>query len=544
MFENVKRFVRRALSSTPNQAWLRGEVWEGLHAATGDRIDAATILNSSAVWRCINLLSTAAGRLPIHHFVDVGNRRERLRGSDLEMLLNFRPNDMMSGVTMRELLVNDLLRYGNAIFRIERIGTRPARLVHWFPTRVRVEIESDELLYTYTDPDQRTTTVDAGEVWHVRNLSDDGVIGWSPVRFARESIGMDLASLRYGGAYYRNGAVPRVALRHPGNLSPQAEKNIRESWTRLYSGSNAHGTAVLDEGMEVQTIAAQSHADAQWLEGRKFSVVEIARWFGVPPHLLYDLDRATFSNISEQGREFLMYSLQPYLKRIEDSAKLSLIRQRDWTTQHLEHETKALVSPDIQTRFSAYSTALGGAPFMTVNELRAAENLPPVEGGDVVARPVNMTERNDDDQGDGSDAEPAPPNEPPGSESDDLTAREGLWDAFCQSWNRLRRRELGQYEKASKDDKTFLDAVEQIAEKQGELVAGEMAGLLRAAKAVGTGSRELQSQLDLTKQSMLDVYDSTPREAFAVEVAKRCAQLGVMKPDDLFPGVRNAIFKG
>jgi HK97 family phage portal protein len=226
------------------------------------------------------------------------------------------------------------------------------------------------------------------DVLHVLGTTLDGIRGVSPITLARESIGGAIAELRHGQSFFKNGANPSGVLQHPGHLGPEAAETLRKSWRDKYTGSdNAGKVAVLEEGMTFQPVSL-SNKDSQWLESRQVTVLDVARIFGVPPALLGHLEKASYSSQEAQNLEFLTHSLRPWLTRIEQACNRSLLGH---SSLYCEFTTGDLLRTDLKSRFDAYRTALA-AGFMSVNEVRKLENLPAVDGGDKLFRPLNMGE--------------------------------------------------------------------------------------------------------------------------------------------------------
>ncbi len=227
------------------------------------------------------------------------------------------------------------------------------------------------------------------QVLHVAGPGWDGLVGKSVIALARESIGLGMAAEQFGASFFGNGAHMAGVLEHPGNLTEEAAERLRKQWRELYSGlSNAHRIAVLEEGMKYQRIGIPPE-DAQFLQTREFQVEEVARWFNLPPHMLKDLRRSTFSNIEHQALEFVKYSLLPWLRRFEQAIKARLLAGEDEQDLYAEFSIEGLLRGDIESRYRAYATARQWGWF-SANDVRRMENMDPIEGGDVYLVPMNM----------------------------------------------------------------------------------------------------------------------------------------------------------
>jgi HK97 family phage portal protein len=287
-----------------------------------------------------------------------------------------------------------VLTYGNGYAEIVRDGAgNPVQLLPITPDRVRVEQDSDGTIRYYVD---EQITLSQDDMFHIAGLGFDGLVGYSPVTLAKQSVGLGLGAERFGGSFFGNSARPAGVLTHPNRLSKEAKENLRDSWQSTYAGvDNSGRTAILEEGVQFSSIGL-SNEDAQYLQTRQFQVVEIARWYGVPCHMIQSLDAATFSNIEHQGIEFVTYSLRPWLVRWEQEIKRKLFTDGAFFSEFL---VDGLLRGDTKTRYDGYKVARETG-WLSVNEIRSLENLNPVDGGDQYIQPLNMATV-------GEDVEPA-----------------------------------------------------------------------------------------------------------------------------------------
>jgi hypothetical protein len=223
-------------------------------------------------------------------------------------------------------------------------------------------------------------------MFHIAGLGYDGIVGYSPITLAKQSIGLGLGSELFGSAFFGNSARPAGVLTHPNRLSKEAKENLRDSWRSTYAGAdNAGRTAILEEGVQFTSIGL-SNEDAQYLQTRQFQVVEIARWYGVPPHMIASMEAATFSNIEHQGIEFVTYSLRPWLVRWEQEIRRKLFLTESFFS---EFQVDGLLRGDTKTRYDGYRIARETG-WLSVNEIRTLENLEKIDGGDQYIQPLNM----------------------------------------------------------------------------------------------------------------------------------------------------------
>ena len=281
---------------------------------------------------------------------------------------------------------------------------------------------------------------------HIPGLGFDGLVGYSPIAMAKNAIGMAIACEEYGAKFFANGAAPGGVLEHPGTLKdPQ---RIRESWQSTYGGtSNAHRIAVLEEGMKYTPIGI-SPEQAQFLETRKFQINEIARIFRVPPHMVGDLEKSSFSNIEQQSLEFVKYTLDPWVIRWEQSIMRTLLSQEEKAQYFVKFNLEGLLRGDYQSRMNGYAIGRQNG-WMSANDIRELENLdriPAKEGGDLYLINGNMlplkdagafanTETSDDGKEENADEEVLEVEEQEGDQSGEPDA-DGGTDTVSQRHHR------------------------------------------------------------------------------------------------------------
>ena len=233
------------------------------------------------------------------------------------------------------------------------------------------------------------------EVLHIPGLGFDGLIGYSPIALAKNAVGMTLACEEYGASFFGNGANPGGVLEHPGILKDPGK--VRDSWNAVYQGTrNAHKVAVLEEGMSYKQIGIPPE-EAQFLETRKFQINEIARLFRIPPHMVGDLEKSSFSNIEQQSLEFVKYTLDPWVVRFEQAFKKSLLLPEEKKTHFIKFNVDGLLRGDYQSRMNGYAIGRQNG-WLSTNDIRELEELnpiPPEEGGDLYLINGNMTKLKD-----------------------------------------------------------------------------------------------------------------------------------------------------
>ena len=356
---------------------------------SGVRVDADTALRSTVVLACVRVLASSVAGLPLHLYrrLDDGGKA-RASEVPLYRTIHERPNNWQTSYEWREQIMLHLLLHGNAY--VEITGAGPTRqLIALHPSRMKVEqVESGSLRYVYREANGSQTTYTQSQIMHLRWLSDDGVNGMVPVELARDAIGLARACEIHGAAYFGNGARPGIVLATDSTLSADAAENLRNQWERMHRGADrSHRTAVLQGGIKPHEVGGSNMQESQFLETRRFSVEEICRIYGVPPHLVGDLTRSSFSNIEQQSLDFLTNGLVPWLRRIESAIGRDLITDDNLFA---EFDTRGILRADAAGRASYYNT-LWNLGVASVNEIRSWENMNPVDGGDTRFVQLNMT---------------------------------------------------------------------------------------------------------------------------------------------------------
>ena len=374
-------------------------------SSAGKRVNERSAMQMTAVYSCVRILSEAIASLPLHVYKtsDEGSKEKAVE-HPLYFLLHDEPNPEMTSFIFRETLMTHLLLYGNAYAQVIRNGKGEViALYPLMPNRMNVDRDDKGQLYyeymmTDTDaPTMKGTTVKLSpyEVLHVPGLGFDGLLGYSPIAMAKNAIGLAIATEEYGSKFFANGANPSGVLEHPGVLKDPSK--IRDSWTQTFGGSgNANKVAVLEEGMHYTPISI-SPEQAQFLETRKFQINEIARIFRVPPHMLGDLERSTFSNIEQQSLEFVKYTLEPWITRFEQSMARALLRPEEKRKYFIRFNVDGLLRGDYKSRMEGYAVARQNG-WMSTNDIRELENMDRIseeEGGDLYLINGNMCKLKD-----------------------------------------------------------------------------------------------------------------------------------------------------
>lgn len=369
-------------------------------SSSGKRVNERSAMQMTAVYSCVRILSEAVASLPlnVYRYNDSGGK-ERASDHPLYHLLHDEPNPEMSSFIFRETLMTHLLLWGNAYAQIVRNGKGEViALYPLMPDRMQVNRdEKGRLYYEYTVADDDAHTMPSGsvmlspaDVLHVPGLGFDGLVGYSPIAMAKNAIGLAIAAEEYGSKFYANGAAPSGVLEHPGTIKDPSR--VRESWTQTFGGSaNSNKVAVLEEGMKYTPISINPN-EAQFLETRKFQINEIARIFRVPPHMVGDLEKSSFSNIEQQSLEFVKYTLDPWVIRWEQALYRVLLTEEEKKNYFFKFNLEGLLRGDYESRMNGYATARQNG-WMSTNDIRELEDLdriPAELGGDLYLVNGNM----------------------------------------------------------------------------------------------------------------------------------------------------------
>ncbi len=362
----------------------------------GVAVDELKAMQTSAVFACVKVLSETVASLPFFLYKKDKDKKIKAYEHPLYSALHDMPNNEMTSFSFREVMMTSLLLYGNAYARIIKDrNNHVTELWYLKPTNMTVERDSitKNLKYTYYDEkDNKTYVYKPEQIFHVVGLSYDGIKGLSPIDQAREAVGLALATEEYGAKFFGNGARPGGILEHPGVVKDP--ERLRESWNKVYQGTrNSNKIAVLEEGLKYHEIGLSPEA-SQFLQTRKYQLNEICRIFRVPPHMVGDLERATFSNIEHQSIEFVQYTIRPWLVRWEQAVFTKLLNEQEKTLYYAKFNVDGLLRGDFATRMQGYATARQNG-WMSVNEIRELEELNPIsdeKGGNDYLVNGNMKE--------------------------------------------------------------------------------------------------------------------------------------------------------
>ncbi len=375
------------------------------HTTAGKVVNERTAMQATAVYACVRILAESIAGLPLHLYRYRSGGLEVETQHPLYRILHDEPNPEMTSFIFRETLMSHLLLWGNAYAQILRDrGGRVIGLYPLLPDRMDVSRDNvtGEIYYTYTPSSDDNPNIKGissirlrrEDVLHIAGLGFDGLVGYSPIAMAKNAVGISLATEEYGASFFKNGATPSGILEHPGVLKDP--EKLRESWQEQFSGQNTHKIAVLEEGMTFKPMSIPPE-EAQFLETRKFQIDEIARIFRVPPHMVGDLEKSSFSNIEQQSLEFVKYTLNPWVVRWEQAMQKALLLPSEKQMYGIKFNVDGLLRGDYKSRMDGYAVGRQNG-WLSANDIRSLENMNPIpdeEGGNLYLINGNMTKLKD-----------------------------------------------------------------------------------------------------------------------------------------------------
>ena len=394
-------FGLRGARDKPTNSYNSGVSFLFGRSTSGISVNERTAMQTTAVYSCVRILAEAIASLPLHLYRYTDKGKERVFDHPLYHILHDEPNEEMTSFIFREVLMSHLLIWGNAYAQIIRDGRgQVLGLYPLLPDKMEVDrAENGELYYIYTrNTEENPNFKDYGRIYlrredvlHIPGLGFDGLVGYSPIAMAKNAVGMTLACEEYGASFFANGATPGGVLEHPGVLKDPAK--VRDRWHKVYGGSrNAGKVAVLEEGMKYQQIGIPPE-EAQFLETRKFQINEIARMYRIPPHMVGDLEKSSFSNIEQQSLEFVKYTLDPWVIRWEQALQKALLLPQEKNEYFIKLNVDGLLRGDYASRMNGYAVGRQNG-WLSANDIREMEDQNPIpeeDGGDLYLVNGSMT---------------------------------------------------------------------------------------------------------------------------------------------------------
>ncbi|MFA9398830.1 MAG: phage portal protein [Clostridiaceae bacterium] len=366
---------KNRVSSAPS--FLMGQ------SVSGKVVNERSSMQTTAVFACVRIIAETVASLPLHTYKYMGDGKEKVYDHPLYRLLHDEPNPEMTSFTLRETMMTHLLLWGNAYCQIIRNGRGEiVSLYPLLPDRMWVDRDKNGDLYYAYQKEGFTYYLNPEEVLHIPGLGFDGVMGYSPIALAKNAIGLNIAAEEYGGRFFANNATPSGILSTQGTIKEPTK--VRDAWQATYGGNNnSNKVAVLEDGLTYQQIS-MPNSDAQFLETRKFQIEEICRIFQVPPHMVADLSKSSFSNIENQSISFVVHTIRPWLVRVEQAMDRSFFKESEKGTYFVSFNAAALMRGDYKSRMDGYAIGIQNGLF-SVNDVRRMENMDPIpeaEGGE------------------------------------------------------------------------------------------------------------------------------------------------------------------
>lgn len=363
---------------------------------SGVDVSEEKAMGISTVWAAVRLLSGTSATLPLKVYrKNPDDTRDIEKKHSAYKLLHTKPNPFMNAVVFRELLMASVLLWGNGFARIVRDSKfNPISLIPYYPWDVKAYVYKGQK-YFWVKSEQKAYS--DFEFIHFIGYTDDGINGKSPIRVHMENIGLTIATQQFGAKFFGNGTHMGGFFEHPGSLSESAFKRLQSSLYEKYSGlGNSHSTPLLEEGLKFNKIGMPPE-EAQFIETRKFQKSDIAAIFNVPPHMVGDLSNSTNNNIEQQSLEYVIYSLTPWLVRMEQEFNTKLFREDEQDILFAEHNVNALLRGDMAAQ-GEYFSKMFNIGVYSPDDIMKLQNMNPIPGGlgKTRYRPVNLVPINED----------------------------------------------------------------------------------------------------------------------------------------------------
>lgn len=343
-------------------------------------------LQSAAVWACCRIIANSIATLPVHLYEQGDEGKDLAVNHPLYRMLTVAPNPMMTVDQWLQPTMMNLLLWGNAFCWIDRIGGEVTGLWPLPASRVRMmRLVDGTISYNYTDLAGKPHYYTPGEIIHFRIFTMDGYIGLPVIDYHRMTLDFEAVASQYALNIYQNGGYPTGVLEYPGQLKEQAKENIWASWQKMHGGAgNVGRPAILEEGMKYNALTIPLD-QMSYIDEKKFSVEQIARLFGVPPHLIGAMDKPTYASVEQQSIEFVQYTINPYCVTLEHTIRAALLED----PYLFKFNLSGFERGDIGTRYRSYAVARQWG-WLSANDVRQLEDMNEIDGGDNYLTPLNM----------------------------------------------------------------------------------------------------------------------------------------------------------
>lgn len=455
---------------------------DGKPASSGQRVNGEIALTHSPWWRGVNLLSSDVGKLPLFVYLRNGEGKSRDRQHPAYPLLRRKPNPFMVAFQFKKLLTSHAVNLGNGYAYIFRgPDMSPQELLPLDPGCTYPVRENGRLWYV-TEVNGEKRKLPAEDVLHIKGLSYDGLVGYPVWEKARESLGLGLGARKYGAVYFKNSASLNIALEYPGNLGDKEVTTLRNTWERMHTGlDNVHRIGLLKGGMKLHQFGSNAR-DSQLLELRKFDILDVANFLNLPPHKLGDTTRTAYASVEQENLSYLSEGLDPWLVCWEEECwdKLLTEEEKAQDTHYVEFLREALLRTSLVDLGNFLRTALGGRPWMTLNEARGKMNLDPKPDGDEILEPLNMGKG-------GADNQPSDP-----AKGNAAVLAEAARDMALDAAQRCVRRIGHAADRAAEKPHAFLPWLEDLTAQHVGTVTEMLAPAVKAGNALTGGDLTAQ----------------------------------------------------
>jgi HK97 family phage portal protein len=361
---------------------------------SGVTISPEESISGTTILQCVRRISNSCGIMParVYRKSPASRRKDVASDHPLYRLLMRAPNPEMTPIVFKQRMFGSALVFGNSYAEIvrDRFGVAQ-ELWPIHSRRVGVDRVKGQLVYIISDNNGRTVELPQESIFHFKGFAPWGLLGMTPLALNRDAVGLQKAQDDYAARSFANGVKPGVIIKHTGNPSVEERTRIREDWQAEYGATGQHRPAVISKGFEIETLGL-TPIEVAMIEARNYSVLEVCRMFDMPPHMVADMARATWSNVEQMGAGFVTYTLGPWIVSFEQEIERSCLlpRERDEGLIYVRMNVDALLRADIKTRYAVYGTGRQWG-ILSVNDCRDMEDMNPIENGDIYLEPVNMT---------------------------------------------------------------------------------------------------------------------------------------------------------
>ena len=526
------KLINRIKGLFTNSTFRNPADWFWKSTMIGSRSDSGMVVNSDKamtlawVWQAVNTISNDIARLPVILY-DKRNPDDRVRATTHPgySLLKRAPNPYMSPKTLLSVLMKNALLSGNGVAWIQRDGRgAPIALYPLPPDNVTLEVVNNEPIYVVQFPYQdksEKVALSFRDVIHIKNLTNNGYWGYDTISYARNSIGLGLATEQHGNRFFKNNARPSVVLETDGTIDKERADNLLASWNEMHAGSNnAYKTALLSGGMKAK-IMSINNDNAQWLDSRKFQRQEVASWFNIPPHKLGDSSKTSFSSLEAENRSYADMTLMNWIVEIEQQLdnKLLTARQRQRDQYNFEFLTAGLLRADLITRYQSYQIGIS-SEFLSPNEVRKLENMPSREGGDTYQNPNTKSSN--------VEVEEEVEDEVVEEVEEDNGLENALRKLVDDRVTRMMRIENNKVVRASQKDENFVVWMDNFYQDLQNTFVESLKPCMDTIRAAGFKSDELDdsvaSYLAESCERLLDVAGTATFENFETAIVEELAE--------------------